>query len=371
MTSTPLNPLDVPPYQLQPLLSGIGDNLARSLGQATQIRCAQALGAETYVGLSNGELLRFAIQQQEAGVPSSYTLLSRQAVVNDRPIQEIALLPSLSRALVLADHQVYIYTLPSLDQIPPTVIKPIRNVVAIAVDEQHMRRTPPLDPAHPADPIDLCVIKRNAIALYSLFKERLFFQKEIPLLSGGFFARRTGKWLCVADKEEYKVIDLETAIMIPVLPVSQAQDGLTIKPSITVISHNEFLIVSWTGASSLGLFVTGEGEPVRGTLMWPAHPDSISLDYPYITTLLPNETIEIHSIDRLEIVQVIPAPTDAHVPERKKLAASTNGFFVPSSQRSEKLRRTAVRLVRREAKGKEADGGAERAAEDAIPAISV
>lgn len=63
--------------------------------------------------------------------------------------------------------------------------------------------------------------------------------------------------------------------MIPVLPVSQAQDGLTIKPSITVISHNEFLIVSWTGASSLGLFVTGEGEPVRGTLMWPAHPDSI------------------------------------------------------------------------------------------------
>lgn len=96
-----------------------------------------------------------------------------------------------------------------------------------------------------------------------------------------------------------------------------------------------------------------------------------ALDYPYITTLLPNETIEIHSIDRLEIVQVIPAPTDAHVPERKKLAASTNGFFVPSSQRSEKLRRTAVRLVRREAKGKEADGGAERAAEDAIPAISV
>lgn len=75
------------------------------------------------------------------------------------------------------DHQVYIYTLPSLDQIPPTVIKPIRNVVAIAVDEQHIRRTPPLDPAHPADPIDLCVIKRNAIALYSLFKERLFFQK--------------------------------------------------------------------------------------------------------------------------------------------------------------------------------------------------
>ncbi|EPS98234.1 hypothetical protein FOMPIDRAFT_1126867 [Fomitopsis schrenkii] len=372
MTSAPLKPLDVPPYQLQQLLSGIGDNLA--LGQAIHIRCAQALGAETYIGLSNGELLRFAIEQQEAGLANLYTLLSRQSVVNERPIQEIALLPSLYRALILADHQVYIYTLPSLDQIPPTTIKPIRNVVTIAVDEQHMRRPTPVDPAHPADPVDLCVIKRNAISLYSLFKERLFFQKEIPLPSGGFFARRTGKWLCVANKEYYNVIDLETATMIPVLPVSQAQDGLTIKPSITVISDNEFLIVSWTGASSLGLFVTGDGEPVRGTLEWPAHPDSISLDYPYIATLLPNETIEIHSIDTLEIVQVVPAPTDAQVPERKKLAGSANGFFVPSSQRSDKLRKTAVRLVRRGAagsKGKEADGGAERAAEDEIPTMSV
>ena len=104
--------------------------------------------------------------------------------------------------------------------------------------------------------------------------------QEIPLPSGGFFARRTGKWLCLADKEFYNVIDLETATMIPVLPVSQAQDGLQIKPSITVISDNEFLIVSWTGGSSLGVFVTGEGEPVRGTLEWPAHPDSIG-ECPY------------------------------------------------------------------------------------------
>ena len=100
--------------------------------------------------------------------------------------------------------------------------------------------------------------------------------QEVPLPSGGFFARRTGQWLCLADKESYNVINLETATMIAVLPVSQAQDGLQIKPSITVISDNEFLIDSWTGASSLGLFITGEGEPVRGTLEWPAHPDSIS-----------------------------------------------------------------------------------------------
>ncbi|KAH9924078.1 uncharacterized protein B0H18DRAFT_1085579 [Fomitopsis serialis] len=332
MTSAPLNPLDVPPYQLQHLLAGVGDNFARPPGQSAQVRCAQALGAELYVGCSNGELLRFSIQSD------SHTLLSRQTVVNERPIQEIVLLPSLSRALVLADHQVYIYTLPSLDQIPPTVIKPIRNVVTIAVDEQHLRRPPPVDPSHPVDPVDFCVIKRSAISLYSLYKERLFFQKEIPLPSGGFLARRTGKALCVADK---------AASMLPLMPLSQAQDGLTIKPCITVISDNEFLIASWMGASSLGVFITGDAEPVRGTLEWPAHPESISLNYPHIAALLPNETIEIHSVETQAIVQVVSAPADGQVPERKKLVASANGFFVPSSQRSDKLRKTPVRLVRR------------------------
>ncbi|TFY60727.1 hypothetical protein EVJ58_g4966 [Rhodofomes roseus] len=375
MSSAPLNPLDVPPYQLQPLLASVGDNSARLPGQQAHIRCAQALGAELYVGCSNGELLRFSIQLQEGSTADSYTLLSRQAVVHERPIQEIVLLPSLLRALVLADHQVYIYTLPSLDQIPPTVIKPIRNVVTIAVDEQHLRRPPPADPLYPADPVDFCVIKRSAISLYSLSKERLFFQKEIPLPSGGFVARRTGKALCIADKEYYNVIDLELASMVPLLPLSQASDGQTIKPSITVISENEFLIVSWTGASSLGVFITGDGEPVRGTLEWPAHPETISLDYPYMTTLLPNETIEIHSVETQAIVQVVPAPADgAQIPERKKLNSSANGFYVPSNQRSDKLRKTPVRLVRRRGTS-EAGGssGKESGGEDLeeVPGMSV
>lgn len=102
-----------------------------------------------------------------------------------------------------------------------------------------------------------------------------------------------------------------------------------------------------------------------------------ALDYPYITTLLPNETIEIHSIETQAIVQVVPAPTDEQVPGRKKLALSANGFFVPSNQRTDKLRKTPVRLVRRRGTAgtdttnkKGADDEAE-SAEDAIPAVSV
>jgi vacuolar protein sorting-associated protein 3 len=80
------------------------------------------------------------------------------------------------------------------------------------------------------------------------------------------------------------MIDLETASLFPLLPISQAPaeqpsteapQAPAVKPFIIVISESEFLILSWTGASTLGLFITGEGDPIRGTLEWSSHPISV------------------------------------------------------------------------------------------------
>lgn len=171
------------------------------------------------------------------------------------------------------------------------------------------------------------------------------------------------------------MIDLAAASLFPMLPISQAPDlTVAVKPSITVISENEFLILSWTGASTIGVFITGDGDPVRGTLEWPSHPEAVckssycrttvpgltvrsllltALDYPYVTTLLPNGTIEIHSIETQSIVQVVSAPADSPSPladDRKALISCLNGFFVPSTQRSEKMRMVPRRLLRRPAR---------------------
>ncbi|EIW54796.1 uncharacterized protein TRAVEDRAFT_131331 [Trametes versicolor FP-101664 SS1] len=371
MTYAPQRPLDVPPYQLQSLVSGFTDTLSRN---PVTVRCAQAIGSEIYVGCSNGELLRFALQGNATDITDAYTLLSRQTIPNEKPIDEIVLAPSISRALVLSGHQIHFYTLPTLDMVSLNLIKPIRNVVAFAVDELHMKRPPQYanDIPVPVEPIEFCVVKRSAIALYSL-RERLFFQKEIPLPSGGLHARRTGKFLCVADRENYNVIDLVQASLVPLLPISQAMDStVVVKPSITVISENEFLILSWTGASTIGVFITGEGDPVRGTLEWPSHPEAVSLDYPYVTTLLPNGTVEIHSVESQAIVQVISAPPEGPSPlsgDRKALIACMNGFFIPSTQRTEKLRPTPVRLLRGRGTPKPEPSAREDADADNIPDI--
>lgn len=324
------------------------------------------------MGTSNGELFRFLLQPDGPEKLESYVIVSRQIVPGERPIDSIVLVPSISRALVQSDRQVHFYTLPSLE---PHSVKPIRNVITFAVDEQQVRRPPPslnsaLGYTTVPDPVDLCAIKRNGIAMFSL-KDRLFYSREIPLPQGtnAVLARRTGRYVCFADHENYNIIDLEEAQLFPILPISQAppESTLKIKPHITVISDNEFLILSWTGASTLGLFITGNGDPVRGTLQWSSYPLGISLDYPYITTLLPDGTIEVHSVESQSIIQVIgppgpsrptspssprsgaiaPSEAGTNTSQRLAMVASVCGYQVPSSQRAEHMKKVPVKLLRK------------------------
>jgi hypothetical protein len=85
----------------------------------------------------------------------------------------------------------------------------------------------------------------------------------------------------------------------------------------------------------------------------------IALEYPYVTALLPDQTIEVHNVESQDIVQTVPAPPPP-LPnetslaallgaERRALAMSSNGFLVPSQQ-SEKLALKKVNLLSRNAK---------------------
>jgi hypothetical protein len=85
-----------------------------------------------------------------------------------------------------------------------------------------------------------------------------------------------------------------------------------------------------------------------------------ALEYPYVTALLPDQTIEVHNVESQDIVQTVPAPplplpnetslAALFGAERRSLAMSSNGFLVPSQQQSEKLTLKKVNLLSRNAK---------------------
>jgi hypothetical protein len=113
-----------------------------------------------------------------------------------KPVDELVLTPSISKALVLSgkmfmmfylahlsdfgvDRQIFFLVIPSLELV--LSIKPIRNVVAFAVDYLHVvRPVPSMDSPMPFLPIDFCVVKRSSITLYSL-RESLKYIKVGPL----------------------------------------------------------------------------------------------------------------------------------------------------------------------------------------------
>ncbi|THH31063.1 hypothetical protein EUX98_g3126 [Antrodiella citrinella] len=175
----------------------------------------------------------------------------------------------------------------------------------------------------------------------------------MPFPAGGLVAKRSGHFLCIADKELYHMVDLTGASTFPMVPISQAGDGKLMKPSITVISETEFLILSWTGQATIGIFITVEGDPVRGTLEWPTYPESITLDYPFIIAVLPNQTVDIHNIETQSLIQSILAPSSSPTSsppitsDRKRVIWTAGGFLVPSSQGSSNLKMVPVPLIRK------------------------
>jgi hypothetical protein len=88
-------------------------------------------------------------------------------------------------------------------------------------------------------------------------------------------------YLCAAipSTNTYSLIDLSDASLTEVLPVSQIDPSeldFDPNPNVVVIpGENEFLVTSFTGAGTMGVFLNGQGDPVRGTMEWPDHPLSI------------------------------------------------------------------------------------------------
>jgi hypothetical protein len=83
------------------------------------------------------------------------------------------------RVLLNPDGQLHFFTLPELNILP---IQPIRNVQAIAVDQQALTRPFLHAPIHTVEAVDFCVIKKTGLGLFSL-REKLVFHKVTNIQS--------------------------------------------------------------------------------------------------------------------------------------------------------------------------------------------
>ncbi|KAG9126333.1 hypothetical protein FRC07_003854 [Ceratobasidium sp. 392] len=376
-----IDPLEVPPFQLQSLLerihppvgdlldlgqsreaptpavsspldlfarvsnSAIGKAPARTPPVQVQVRCVQALGRDVYVGNSDGTLLRYSLRDQgtsEAG--DSYHVSARQVLASRKPIEQIALIPCIAKILVFSAGTLHFYTLPALDPVPQALIQSMTRTLGFAVDEQATRlplHQGPFDAR--TEPVGFCVFTRNQIRLFTL-RERLFHVKDVPLTPPPQLARRWGLVVCTTDAEYYNVLSLDQFSFLPVMPLPNATVPGT-RPRILSSGDGGFVFLQASGDGGIAVFLTPTGDPTGILIELPYFPIDIALDPPYIIALLPNNTLEIHNytLQPPVLVQVISRP-EGFSPHALATGVGT-GYLVPAGERDAKLSITRVPIL--------------------------
>lgn len=123
--------------------------------------------------------------------------------------------------------------------------------------------------------------------------------------------------LCLADSQIYKLINLKQSSVTLLIPTPQVPvtspnmligsgTQLVPRPLVAVVKKDEFLVVSGNADSQIGIFVNANGDAIRGTLQWSSYPKALCVEFPYVTALLRNNTIEIHNILDQTLLQTIP-----------------------------------------------------------------
>ncbi|KAF8609093.1 hypothetical protein BDV93DRAFT_464075 [Ceratobasidium sp. AG-I] len=378
-TMAAIDPLEVPPFQLQSLLEGIhpppdlldpGSNreaptptvsspldiFARVSGSAItrpqarpppvqiEVRCAQALGRDVYVGNSDGTVVRYTLRDGgTSNEGNSYQVTARQTLTSRKPIDQIAVIPCIAKLLVLSNSTLHFYTLPAMDPVPQALIQSMQRTLAFAIDEQVMR-LPLAQGQLPAnvEPVGLCVFTRNQIRLYSL-RERILLIKDIPLPVGAATARRWGQVMCLTDAENYNILSLHDYSFLPVMPIpSTTNPGA--RHRIIPSGDGGFVVLQASGDGGIAVFLTAGGDPDGILIEMPSFPIDIAIDPPYFIALLPNNTIEIHNytLNPPAIVQIISRP-DGFSPHTLVMSGGT-GYLVPAGERDTKLSITRVPL---------------------------
>jgi hypothetical protein len=87
--------------------------------------------------------------------------------------------------------------------------------------------------------------------------------------------------MAIADTAKYCVVNLMDQSMYEILPISQVEPGeggMEGMPEVNIAvipGEEEFLCSSFTGMSTIGVFVNRDGDAIKGTIEWQSHPRSI------------------------------------------------------------------------------------------------
>ncbi|KAI7820713.1 hypothetical protein BX661DRAFT_207736 [Kickxella alabastrina] len=308
-------------------------SLARPNKQQQQkpakIECVDVAGDNVYMGTSNGHVLHYAVgavtMENADGAPERQLVRSVSLQLGAKRVEQLLVLPTQAKLAVLCASTLVILDLPQLRPAAGAGMQQLRGVSCIALDE----RVPRL--LAQADAVGLCVARARSVQVYRLGTDAMRLEQEFAVASSVGSLSHYGNFVCLADTETYKIIDLRKLrrgapadaelILLPTQqPQTDAATGRVARPPrprTLVAGPNEFMILAASGAdassATLGVIVTALGEARRGTLQFSAYPKSIAYDDPFVIAVFASGRVEVHDTRRPDqtLVQTLSFTDDA------------------------------------------------------------
>ncbi|KAJ2839880.1 hypothetical protein FBU31_000616, partial [Coemansia sp. 'formosensis'] len=261
-----------------------------------KVECVEVSGSDMYVGTSHGHIVHYTVAMVEldagrvGATPEYFRVSSMDLKLGGKRVEQVLAFPVLNRLVVLCGSTVLALSLPDLRPVAGTMMK---GVTCLSYDERLQRSA--------AAAVILCVARMRSIQLYRMAGAELRLEMEVPITSSVASLCQYGQYLCVADTEAYKILDLaklRTSLsaegaQLELFPTQQPRtdpdSGRVIRPPrprTLVVGPNEFMFLTSStsddDATTLGVIVTALGEAQRGTLQFTSYPKSVVYDAPYL-----------------------------------------------------------------------------------------
>ena len=216
-------------YFIRDLLKNIelsGDNDIEAY-----ITCVEVWNGNLYVGTSLAEILHFVQLPGEATdalAAPNFILASRHQITSSQQtsqhrqgVQQIVLLPNVTKACILANGSLSFYTLPELSP-ALTSTKPINCSWVGGVEQASHYAGQDVTGDGSTDDAVIMICAKNRIRLVSIAGEP---KKIRDIEYGGCIATsRQDDLACVADAHAYALLDLEHQQKIPLFPICSLDD---------------------------------------------------------------------------------------------------------------------------------------------------
>ncbi|KAJ1798628.1 hypothetical protein LPJ59_002381, partial [Coemansia sp. RSA 2399] len=171
--------------------------------KATKAECVEMAGEDLYVGTSTGHIVHYTVATGDVDAreaPERLRVSSVDVGLGGKKVDQLLAFPALSKLVVLSGSTVVFFSVPELRRITSGAMPAIKGVSCIAYDERIDRNT--------AAGAILCVARMRSVHIYRLSASELRLEQEVAIGSSVASICQYGNYVCLADSETYKILDL-------------------------------------------------------------------------------------------------------------------------------------------------------------------